>query len=91
MIAQRTKTLILWVPTAALLIATFVVILSLVLDSRHRIANLEDGVNPTVITFMFNQPSGRFRIVCNQDRSVPNIYSCTTIRIEPTPTPTPGR
>lgn len=92
MIAQKTKTLLLWVPTTVLLIATLVVVLTLVLDSRQRIANLEDGQNPSVITFTFNQPTGRFRIVCNEDTVVPNFYNCASIRIGPANrTPSPSR
>lgn len=93
MIAQRAKTLILWLPTLALLIATFIIILTLVVDSRQRIADLENHQNPVVITFTFNQPQGRFRIVCNADSSTPNIYSCRTIRIggpSPSPSNSPG-
>lgn len=89
MIAQRTKQLFLWIPTLTLVITTIIVVLLLVVDSRQRIANLEDGQSPSVITFTFNNSQGRFRIVCKEDPNSANTYVCTTIPINrPTPSPT---
>lgn len=89
MIAQRTKTLFLWVPTFVLLITVVIVLLLITTNNSQRINRLEDAQNPTVITFTFNQPSGRFRVLCNADHDVPNVYICATTRVGPPSSPSP--
>lgn len=88
----RARTLALWIPTIALIVTAMVVALIVVTSNSNRISKLEQQNNPAVITFTFNQGAARFRIVCNEDKSSPNIYICATVRLgQPTPTPSPSR
>lgn len=93
---MKTKRVLLWIPTAALVVTAFVVVIFLSTSNSQRISDLEKSQDTQVITFTFNQGINRFRIICNEDKTNPDVYVCTTIRLPnaspttPLPTPTGG-